>query len=61
MKFFIAVVFFCVGDDCAFFKSDVNYYSIEDCQRKVASVIKELDSNGIKNEGVCLPIKMDQV
>jgi hypothetical protein len=61
MKFFIAVVFFCVGEDCAFFKSDVNYYSIEDCQRKVASVIKELDANGIKNEGVCLPIKMDQV
>jgi hypothetical protein len=61
MKFFIAVVFFCVGEDCAFFKSDVNYYSIEDCQRKVASVIKELDENGIQNEGVCLPIKMDQV
>jgi hypothetical protein len=61
MKFFIAVVFFCVGEDCAFFKGDINYYSIEDCQRKVAAVIKELDENGIKNEGVCLPIKMDQV
>jgi hypothetical protein len=61
MKFFIAVVFFCVGDDCAFFKSDVNYYSIEDCKKRVIQVTKELDSNGIKNEGVCLPIKMDQV
>jgi hypothetical protein len=54
-------VFFCVGEDCAFFKGDINYYSIEDCQRRVALVIKELDENGIRNEGVCLPIKMDQV
>jgi hypothetical protein len=61
MKFFIAVVFFCVGDDCAFFKGDINYYSIEDCKKRVIQVTKELDSNGIKNEGVCLPIKMDQV
>jgi hypothetical protein len=61
MKFFIAVVFFCVGEDCAFFKGDINYYSIEDCKKRVVQVTKELDSKGIKNEGVCLPIKMDQV
>jgi hypothetical protein len=60
MKFFIAVVFFCIGDECAFFKGDTNYYKLQDCQQKVASVVKELDSKGIMNEGVCLPIKTDQ-
>jgi hypothetical protein len=60
MNFYIAVVFFCFNGDCAFFKGDTNYYEIKDCQKKVLTVLKELDQKGIMSEGTCLKVKLDQ-
>jgi hypothetical protein len=63
MKFFIAVVVFCVDGQCAFWKSDENFYSERECQavamRAIHKIESEVDVDMI--EGVCLPIsKKDQ-
>lgn len=61
MNFYIAVVFFCINGSCSFFKGDINYYDKADCEKKVIAIIEDLNSRDIQNDGVCLPIKLDQV
>jgi hypothetical protein len=61
MNFYIAVAFFCLNGECAFFKGDTNYYKLEDCEKKVMSVLKDLNGKGVMSEGVCLKVKLDQV
>ena len=61
MNFYIAIVFFCINGECAFFKGVINYYDKDDCEKKVIAIIEDLNSREIMNDGVCLPIKLDQV
>jgi hypothetical protein len=60
MNFYIAIVFFCVNGECAFFKGDTNYYDKVDCQKKVVEIIEDLNQRSITNNGACLLIKLDQ-
>jgi len=46
---------------CAFFKGEINYYDKADCEKKVIAIIEDLNQRGVRNDGVCLPIKLDQV
>ena len=63
MNMWIAVVVFCINGQCAFWKSDENFYSERECQavaiRAIHKIESEIDVDMI--EGVCLPIsKKDQ-
>jgi len=59
MTMWIAVAFFCVGGDCAFWKADENYYSQEKCEAKVKDVLKALGDSAV--DGVCLPVKVNAI
>jgi hypothetical protein len=63
MKFFIAVVVFCIDGQCAFWKSDENFYSERECQAVAMKFMLKVESELPIDmvEGVCLPIsKKDQ-
>lgn len=60
MNFYIAVIFFCISGECAFFKDDTNYYIKADCEKKVVTVIQGLNSRASVNNGACLLIKPEQ-
>ena len=58
MNMWIAVVVFCIDGQCAFWKSDENFYSERECQAAAMKFMykaeQELPVDLI--EGVCLPI-----
>jgi len=56
MNFFIAVVFFCTGPDCYFWKAEQNYYSVEDCQQEVMKFMDYLETEKVQGMGQCLKI-----
>ena len=61
MNFWIGVAFFCVNDTCAFWKADQNFYKKEECEARVAYVIKTVEEKSGIADGVCFPIKPGQV
>lgn len=61
MNFFIGVAFFCMGENCAFWKADENFYKEEECKARVMEVIKGVEEAGGVGDGVCLPVKPGQV
>lgn len=60
MNLFLAVIFFCANGECAFWKSEVGYYSAEECAKVVQKVMTMLNDNGIQNAGTCLPINLNK-
>ena len=60
MNFYIAIIFFCMGNECAFVKGDINYYNKSDCEKQVVAVSEVLTSRSIVNSGTCLFIKPEQ-
>ena len=56
MKLFLAVVFFCVGDQCAFWKSETNFYSEKECTAEVAKAMQFFEEQNVAAFGTCLPI-----
>lgn len=56
MKLFIAVIFFCSGDQCAFWKSQDNFFNIEECTVEVAKAMQFFESQSAPAFGACLPI-----
>ena len=60
MNFYIAVIFFCMNGECAFYKGSTNYYSKTDCDKQVMATMQELSSRAIQNDGACLLIKPNQ-
>ena len=56
MSFFIAIAFFCTGDDCYFWKSDVNFYSQEECTKAVVAFMDSTEAQGVQSVGQCLKI-----
>jgi hypothetical protein len=56
MKLFIAVVFFCVNGECAFWKSQDNFYNVEECAAELQKAMKVFEVQGIESAGTCLPI-----
>lgn len=56
MKLFLAVVFFCVGEQCSFWKSENNYYNVEECAAEVRKAMQFFEDQGVINAGTCLPI-----
>jgi hypothetical protein len=60
MKLFIAVVFLCVGDECAFWKSSTNFYQIEECAAEVQKAMAYFESQGINSLGNCLKVDLNK-
>jgi hypothetical protein len=60
MNFWIAVAVFCIDGQCAFWKSDENYYKQSDCEIAAMFFMEkaELELPIQFIEGVCLPIKI---
>jgi len=58
MKLFLAVIFFCSGGQCYFWKSPEMQYSHEECLKILQSAQQKLNKQGIENEGTCLPINI---
>lgn len=56
MKLFLAVVFFCVGDQCAFWKAETNFYTAEECTVEVQKAMKFFEDQNVAAFGTCLPI-----
>jgi hypothetical protein len=54
MNLFIAVVFFCSGGECYFWKAPTNYYNKEECVRAVDNFSKLLEDKEIPSFGNCL-------
>ena len=56
MNFFLAVVFFCSGPECYFWKAEQNYYSLEECQKSVVKFMNYLEAEKIQGMGQCLKV-----
>jgi hypothetical protein len=56
MKLFIAVVFFCVNGECSFWKSNDNFYKVEECAVEVQKAMQFFNDQGVVAAGTCLPI-----
>jgi hypothetical protein len=57
MTFFIAIAFFCVGNDCYFWKSKDNYYTEETCITALAEYIKSKQGK-LEVAGSCLKVDL---
>ena len=60
MNFWIGVAFFCMGENCAFWKADQNFYNKDECEAKVRYVINGVEEAGGIGDGVCLPVKANE-
>jgi len=58
MSFFIAVLFFCMGDQCVFYKEDEIFNDEKSCQKVVMERFKELQAQGVQSRGVCMEMIM---
>lgn len=58
MNLFLAVIFFCNGGNCYFWKSTELFYTEEKCIAALKLGSDELDSKGVPNNGTCLPINV---
>jgi hypothetical protein len=56
MNLFIAVVFFCTGAECYFWKSPVNHYNKEECIAAIEKFASVLEQNGVVSFGQCLVV-----
>jgi hypothetical protein len=57
MKLFIAVAFFCIGEECYFWKSSDNFYSLQDCGTALQEFIsKQEDTTPVF--GNCLIVNL---
>jgi hypothetical protein len=43
MKLFIAVAFFCLGEECYFWKSSDNFYSAQECSKSLQEFISKFE------------------
>lgn len=60
MKLFLAVVFFCVNGECVFWKSNTNFYDMDQCLQEVAKTIDSLAAQGLESAGTCLTVNMNE-
>jgi hypothetical protein len=57
MKLFIAVAFFCLGEECYFWKAADNFYSIEQCGKALQEFIGKQDED-LPIFGNCLVVNL---
>ena len=60
MKLFIAVVFFCLGEECVFWKSHTNFYTQEECAKEIVTAVDTLEKQGVESMGTCLVVNLNQ-
>jgi hypothetical protein len=60
MNLFLAVVFFCLNGECAFWKSEVGYYNVEQCAKEVQKMMTVFEDQGVPSAGTCLPINLNK-
>lgn len=56
MNLFIAVVFFCAGENCFFWKAPTNYYNKEDCIKATDNFAQLLEDKKIPSFSNCLVV-----
>jgi len=60
MKLFLVVIFFCIGEECVFWKSNTNYYSAEECAVEAKKAMEALAKQGVENAGTCLVVNLNE-
>jgi hypothetical protein len=60
MKLFIAIVFFCQGQDCAFWKGDKISYTQEECRAYLAQSLDHFPKFPIL-VGTCIPVSTNNL
>jgi hypothetical protein len=60
MTMYVAVLLFCVGNDCGFTNSNVLHPSEAACQKAVYLLVDTVPKNTM-NMGLCVPIKLSNV
>jgi hypothetical protein len=60
VKFFLAVIFFCNGEQCFFWKSSELFYKQEECLKVLKEASQALYQKGFENEGSCLQISTNK-
>ena len=59
MKFFIAIVFFCQGQDCAFWKGEKITYSQEECRTYLSQALEHFPPFPTL-VGTCIPVSTNK-
>jgi hypothetical protein len=60
MSIWVAVVFFCAGSECAFWKADELFTNKKECEVSLHKAMDSLERNGAETAGACMSIKMTQ-
>ena len=61
MSIWIAVVFFCAGSECAFWKAEELFKSKDRCENTLFAAMDKLESKGTEAAGACMNIKMAKI
>jgi hypothetical protein len=56
MNLFIAVVFFCSGGECYFWKAADNFFNEKECVQAINKFAKSLEEKEIPSFGSCLVV-----
>ena len=60
MKLFLAVLFFCINEECVFWKSNTNFYDAEECAAEVERAMEQLSRQGVESAGTCLKVNLNE-
>lgn len=58
MSIFIAVLFVCAQEGCAFLMSDTKFFKKSECQAQVIHAVQGAKEQGITAQGTCLKIEL---
>ena len=58
MSIWIAIVFFCAGSECAFWKADELFNTKEQCEANLHKAMDTLERHGREAAGACMDIKV---
>jgi hypothetical protein len=58
MSIWIAIVFFCAGQECAFWKADELFTNKKACEAAMQNAVDRLEANNVEAAGACMDIKV---
>lgn len=58
MSIWLAVAFFCAGQECAFWKAEELFTNKTDCEAVLHKAMDSLEANNIQAAGACMDIKV---
>lgn len=58
MAIFIAVLFLCAQEGCAFLMSDTKFFKKSECQAQVVNAVQGAKEKGLVAQGTCLKIEL---